>query len=151
MGRLFDAVSAMLDVCHFNSYEGQAPIELENLAATSSIDRAYPLHIGSDGDTKELFEGILDALSKDIDKAEIARGFINAVADYILAVAKANQSKLDSNKQIVLGGGTFLNRILLERTIDILEAEGFNVYTAQLLPPGDGGICLGQAYLATVK
>ena len=147
MGRLFDAVSALLDICHYNSYEGQAPIELENVAAHSK--KSYPLHIGADGDIKALFEDIVYAISNNVDKAQIARGFIDAVADYVVTTAIENKDKLDDKNQIVLSGGTFLNRILLEGVLTGLEAEGFNVYIAQQLPPGDGGICLGQAYLAS--
>jgi hydrogenase maturation protein HypF len=147
MGRLFDAVSAMLDVCHYNSYEGQAPIELENLAATT-LD-FYKLELSEDGDCKKLFEDIADALSKQVSSAEIARGFIYAISDYICHVAKRFSNTLDDKKQIVLSGGTFLNRILLERTLDQLEADGFNVYISEQLPPGDGGICLGQAFLSS--
>ena len=147
MGRLFDAVSALLDICHYNSYEGQAPIELENVAAHSM--KAYPLHIETDGDTKALFEDIVYAISNGVDKTELARGFIDAVADYVVTTAIENKDKLDDKNQIVLSGGTFLNRILLEGVLTGLEAEGFNVYIAEQLPPGDGGICLGQAYLIT--
>ena len=145
MGRLFDAVSALLDICHYNSYEGQAPIELENIAARAQ--EGYPLHIGVDGDTRMLFEDIVYAISNNVDKAQIARGFIDAVADYIVAIAGNHKQELDDKKQVVLSGGTFLNRILLERVITELETQGFNVYIASQLPPGDGGICLGQAYL----
>ena len=145
MGRLFDAVSALLDICHYNSYEGQAPIELENIGARAQ--EGYPLHIGVDGDTKMLFKDIVYAISNNVDKAQIARGFIDAVADYIVAIAGNHKQELDDKKQVVLSGGTFLNRILLERVITELEAQGFNVYIASQLPPGDGGICLGQAYL----
>ena len=141
MGRLFDAVSALLDICHYNSYEGQAPIELENVASTTSV--AYPLHIGESGETRKLFEEIIDALEKKIAIAEIARGFIYAVAEFI-----SNTAKRANVKQVVLSGGTFLNRILLEQTIDSLENDGFKVYFSEQLPPGDGGICLGQAYLS---
>ncbi len=147
MGRLFDAVSALLDICHYNSYEGQAPIELENIAARAQ--EGYPLHIGVDGDTKMLFEDIVYAISNNVDKAQIARGFIDAVADYIVSIAGNHKQELDDKKQVVLSGGTFLNRILLERVITELEAQGFNVYIASQLPPGDGGICLGQAYLTS--
>ncbi|MBO6282666.1 MAG: carbamoyltransferase HypF, partial [Pseudobutyrivibrio sp.] len=147
MGRLFDAVSALLDICHYNSYEGQAPIELENVAAHSK--KSYPLHIGADGDIKALFEDIVYAISNNVDKAQIARGVIDAVADYVVTIAIENKDKLDDKNQIVLSGGTFLNRILLEGVLTGLEAEGFNVYIAEQLPPGDGGICLGQAYLAS--
>ena len=147
MGRLFDAVSALLDICHYNSYEGQAPIELENIAVQAQ--EGYPLHIGVDGDIKVLFEDIVYAISNNVDKAQIARGFIDAVAGYIVAIAGNHKQELDDKNQVVLSGGTFLNRILLERVIIELESQGFNVYIAQQLPPGDGGICLGQAYLAS--
>lgn len=145
MGRLFDAVSALLDICHYNSYEGQAPIELENIATLT--DEVYPLTIDEGGDTKKLFEDIVYAISNGVDKSQLARGFIIAVSDYIVKVAQSNKDKLDDKKQIALAGGTFLNRILLEDVIGKLEKAGFNVYTAEQLPPGDGGICLGQAYL----
>ncbi len=140
MGRLFDAVSAMLDICYYNSYEGQAPVELENLAAT--VDDGYPLFIGEDGDTTSLFKEIKNAISQNISKPKIARGFIEAAANYVIGIA------LKSNiKQVVLSGGTFLNRLLTEKVITELEEKHFKVYIAEQLPPGDGGICLGQIFL----
>ena len=141
MGRLFDAVSALLDICHYNSYEGQAPIELENIA--SQTNEAYKLNIAIDGDCSDMFKDIVNAIEAGVEKAALARGFIYTLSDYICNVAKCNKVK-----QIVLSGGTFLNRILLEKTICELESEGFVVYISQQLPPGDGGLCLGQAYLA---
>ncbi|SCZ80061.1 carbamoyltransferase HypF [Pseudobutyrivibrio xylanivorans] len=143
MGRLFDAVSAMLDICHYNTYEGQAPIELENMAART--EEVYPLCFGENGSTEEIFLEIANAIAHDVPKESIARGFIYAVADYILEIATIYSERLGKEKQIVLSGGTFLNRILLERTIELLEADGFKVYISEQLPPGDGGICLGQA------
>ena len=145
MGRLFDAVAALLDICHYNTYEGQGPVELENVAATAN--KAYPLHISDDGSTGQMLKDMTNAISAGVDKAELARGFIIAVSDYIVDIANAYQSKLDVNCQVVLSGGTFLNKILLEDVITKLEKEGFNVFIAEQLPPGDGGICLGQAYL----
>lgn len=167
MGRLFDAVSALLDICHYNSYEGQAPIELENIAAksyekASDLDSNYSGLITEDGDVSKLLKYIANTISngartaddkttdnkfsKDITldtlKSQLAHLFINAVSGYVYTICK--REKIN---QIVLSGGTFLNRILLEKTIDKLEAEGFKVYISEQLPPGDGGICLGQAYL----
>ena len=183
MGRLFDAVSALLDICHYNSYEGQAPIELENIAAksyegqapieleniaaksyekASDLDSNYSGLITEDGDVSKLLKYIANTISngartaddkttdnkfsKDITldtlKSQLAHLFINAVSGYVYTICKREEIN-----QIVLSGGTFLNRILLEKTIDKLEGEGFKVYTPELLPPGDGGICLGQAYL----
>lgn len=114
MGRRFDAMSAQLDICHYNTYEGQAAIELENIVYTDS------------------------------DKSELAKDFIYSIGDFILEKAKGNQIK-----QVVLSGGTFLNRILLERAIDLLEENGFEVFISEQLPPGDGSICLGQAFLTS--
>ena len=163
MGRLFDAVSALLDICHYNSYEGQAPIELENIAALADEletegDECFSFSLGEDGDTKALLRDIVNTIianrnsiikESDSDeestkelKGKIARGFIDAISEYVYTICK--REKIN---QIVLSGGTFLNRILLEKTIDKLEAEGFKVYISEQLPPGDGGICLGQAYL----
>ncbi|MCR4831809.1 MAG: carbamoyltransferase HypF [Pseudobutyrivibrio sp.] len=148
MGRLFDAVSALLGVCHYNSYEGQAPIELENVAATTKD--VYPLSIGVDGDTKKLFTDIVNAIEENVDKAAIARGFIHAVSDYIQNVTDKIAGEKNIH-QVVLSGGTFLNSILLENVITNLEDKGYEVYIAELLPPGDGGICLGQAYLSQIE
>lgn len=157
MGRLFDAVSALLDVCHYNGYEGEAPIELEYLAAKTK--KAYPLQIEVVwsketgellGHTEHLFRDMIDALILGIPREELARGFILAAADYVwktcsdLAGTTWEEEEL---RQIALGGGTFQNRILLEETIGRLEAEGFLVYINEQVPSGDGGICLGQAYL----
>lgn len=149
MGRLFDAVAALLDICHYNSYEGQAPVFLENVARAEKD--FYPLSIGEDGDTKELFEGIIAILNDKSDgvapkkkQGMLARGFIYAVADYVVSTAL----KYDIS-QVVLSGGTFLNRILTEKVIADLEAVGRNVYISEQLPPGDGGICLGQIALSS--
>lgn len=202
MGRLFDAVSAFLDICHYNSYEGEAAIEIENLAAT--VERGYalgaeliPLKKHSEagegeaeylGDTEPLFSGIAEALKMGVPRAEIARGFLDAVSDFICrlcdcttgfyggkaagsgcveevcsSLVEGRCSLVEDERsseaegqcacaaQIVLSGGTFQNRILLERTICRLEEQGYMVYINEQVPPGDGGLCLGQAYLCDVQ
>lgn len=186
MGRLFDAVSAFLDICHYNSYEGEAPVELENLAATT--EEAYPLSLALQEDdrtgrllmdTEPLFCGMAEALKSNIPVSSIARGFLYGVADAVVEIceglapgdsagerfmkseskAKAAFGNPDKKEQmtgkrkqnrIALSGGTFLNRILLEGVTSRLEALGYAVYRNEQVPPGDGGICLGQAYLAGI-
>ncbi len=150
MGRLFDAVSAFLDVCHYNSYEGQAPIELENLAATTDVCSPLSIEIKEDKesgvlsmDVSKLFVEMADALLRGNSAAALARGFLYAVSDAIV-----NITEKMNILQVALSGGTFLNRILLERVTLQLEEKGFRVYRNEEVPPGDGGICLGQAYLA---
>ncbi len=153
MGRLFDAVSAFLDICHYNSYEGQAPIELENLAATTNsyVPLSFDMTVDNESgqlllDATGLFVQMEEALSKGRSVATIARGFLYAVSDAIAAIAEKMNIE-----QIALSGGTFLNRILLEHVTAQLTEKGFFVYRNEQVPPGDGGICLGQAYLAAKK
>lgn len=140
MGRLFDAVGAFLGVSSYNSYEGEVPCELEYLAFKG---KDYPLeNITAEGDTYFLFKSIKDALLSGIPKEDIARGFHNAIARWILTVATEA-----GIKQIVLSGGTFMNRLLVEKTFCLLEENGFKVYINNKLPCSDAGIALGQAYL----
>lgn len=157
MGRLFDAVSALLGVCHFNSYEGEAPIELEYLA--ESAKEEYPLSIitcqdADDcyaGDTSELFLEIGKAFVQKIPVNQIARGFIRAVSDWIVDMVSKiwdNNYIGSESPKVVLSGGTFLNALLLSMVIPALKAKGFCPYINEQVPPSDGGLALGQAYLA---
>lgn len=156
MGRLFDAVSALLDICGYNEYEGEAPIELEYLAAKTK--KAYPLQIECTesllGDTEHLFQNMIAAVCLGVPREELARGFIMAVADFIYEICSRLAAGIwgeASSKQVALGGGTFQNRILLEETVRKLESGGFQVYMNEQVPAGDGGICLGQAYLCGMQ
>ena len=148
MGRLFDAVSALLGICCYNSYEGQAPIELENAAWQAGEEQAaaYSLRISPEGDCRDLFMGLITGQAEGASPAALARAFINAVSDYIIA-----QTVQQDIHSVVLSGGTFLNRMLTERTIALLENGGYTVHMASLLPPGDGGLCLGQAWMADTQ
>lgn len=170
MGRLFDAVSALLGICHYSNYEGEAAIELSN--AAQQANRVCPLHmnvvIGEgelQSDTRQLFQAILDALDYGWNNDEIAAGFIHAIADYTVQMVQSVNgagSKLTSHpirqpvdqtisqpiRQIALSGGTFQNRMLLERVVSKLSSLGYAVYWNEQVPMGDGGISLGQAYLA---
>ncbi len=148
MGRLFDAVSALLNICHYNSYEGEAAIELEYLAAQSACP--YPLTItviaveaGYVGDTEGLFLKLVEGLEQGVSRPDLAYGFLLAVANFVIEI-----SDLLAIPQIALSGGTFMNRILLEIIIDQLEQKSYQVYVNEKVPSGDGGLCLGQSYLA---
>lgn len=169
MGRLFDAVSALLDICHFNSYEGEAAMQLEYEAASARM--AYPLTIsiqrkmdGSwEGDVGMLIIGIIEGLLCGVKKQDLARGFINAVGDFTAAMCSKLMSELQMHQPgqsrtdndvpgvpypIACSGGCFQNRILLERVLVKLQEMGYNVFVNEKVPVGDGGIALGQAYLA---
>ncbi|MBE5889677.1 MAG: carbamoyltransferase HypF [Lachnospiraceae bacterium] len=140
MGRMFDAVSALLGICTYNSYEGEAPIELENAAAKEEE------WIAISPDPKNWIPELM--AHKGANTGQLARGFIYAVADWIKACCDLHCRQKNQECLVVLSGGTFQNRILLERTLKLLEQDGYQVYINEKVPAGDGGLCLGQAFLA---
>jgi hydrogenase maturation protein HypF len=143
MGRLFDAVAAVLGVRERISYEGQAAIELEQLAGDT---RAEPW-AWRFGATTDLVTDCYLALQGGSDPAWIAASFHETVAASAAAVC-ANAADAAGSETVVLSGGTFQNLRLLRSTRARLEAAGFRVLTHRLVPPNDGGISFGQAAVA---
>lgn len=147
-GRLFDAVCCLLGFGNYNFYEGQCAISLENAAnfAYENGIVAYPLDLEyneNELDTVKLIKDIVKAKESGADAYTLALGFHFALADGITKIAKAQNSK-----EIALSGGTFNNRVLTLILKEKLENEGFKVYMNEKVPSGDGGIALGQLFVA---
>ena len=140
MGRLFDAVAAVLGVRDRVSFEGQAAIELEYLAG-SAVAEPYPWQFG---DTTGLVATCHEDLRKGRDPSEIAARFHETIA----AGAAGACADAGGAGTVVLSGGTFQNLRLLDSTRRRLEAKGFRVLSHRLVPPNDGGISYGQAAVA---
>jgi hydrogenase maturation protein HypF len=143
MGRLFDAVAALLGVREQVSYEGQAAIELEQLAGETP---ANPYE-WTFGDGAALVRAAHDDLAAGRRRSEIAAAFHEAIA------AGATDACLEAAepRTVVLSGGTFQNLRLLESTRRRLEAAGFRVLAHRLVPPNDGGVSYGQAAVAAAR
>ena len=151
MGRLFDAVSALCGCRTVVNYEGQAAIELE--AACDPHERgSYPMLLEDvDGtlvmDPRELISAVCADIAAGVGAGVIASRFHASVAavtvDACSALADVNGTEL-----VVLGGGVFLNRRLLESVWAGLDAHGLRVLTPERLPIGDGGISYGQVAVA---
>jgi hydrogenase maturation protein HypF len=140
MGRLFDAVAAVLGVRERVSYEGQAAVELEQLAGDASAD-PFGWRFG---DTTSLVATCGEALLAGEPANVIAARFHETVAaGAARACAQAAEPRL-----VVLSGGSFQNVRLLESTRRRLEELGFRVLTHRLVPPNDAGISYGQAAVA---
>jgi len=148
-GRLFDAVSALLRVCLHNTYEAQAAIELESLARTaSSMNRIYPVALRDDVlRTDEILAAVIDDLDRGVPAAEIARAFHDTMAEVVARMSGDARDKTGL-KAVALSGGCFQNRLLLERSIDRLGEDGFEVLLHRHLPANDGGLSVGQAVIA---
>jgi len=145
MGRLFDAVASLLDLQHINHYEGQAAMQLEQQAWNARRENGvYPyLLIGNNTpqviDWGPLINSIISELNNHTPLPVIAAQFHNTLADMILKIAEHV-----GLTTIALSGGAFQNRLLTEKTVQLLKRAGFKVILQRQIPPNDGGICLGQ-------
>ncbi|HDQ04943.1 MAG TPA: carbamoyltransferase HypF [Deltaproteobacteria bacterium] len=152
LGRLFDGVAALLGLRRTVSFEGQAAMELEALATPTSAP-PYPFDIlRKDNepyriDTSFAIRAIVDDLTAGRDKAGIAASFHSTLIE-IFAAISGEMRETSGLTRVVLSGGCFQNRILLDGGIDRLTKDGFEVYSHSLVPTNDGGISLGQAVIA---
>jgi hydrogenase maturation protein HypF len=152
-GRLFDAVSALVGVRDTINYEGQAAVELEQLADPLERD-SY--HAGLSGQAPfqvagaDLVRAAADDLVAGVAAGVIAARFHHGVAALIedACAAIRDQRGLDT---VALSGGVFQNLLLLTETVARLEARGFRVLTHAQVPCNDGGISLGQAVVAAAR
>jgi hydrogenase maturation protein HypF len=150
MGRLFDAISAMLGVRSLVNYEGQAAIELEAIA-NKRCESAYEFAV-ADGviDSRPVIANAVDDLLSGLAREEVAARFHNGVARLITTIALQARGERKLNR-VALSGGVFQNLLLLNRTCRLLRASGFVVFTHSRVPANDGGISLGQACIASAR
>ena len=138
LGRIFDAVASIVLGLDSVSYDAQAPMELEALY-DSSLDVCYEFSVS--GEIISL-EAVLKSILAESLPSVAATGFINGIAALIAKIAKKHE------KSVVLGGGCFANKALLEQTIILLKAQNTPYYLPKNLPAGDESIALGQLYYA---
>lgn len=146
MGRLFDAVAALCGVRTEVTYEGQAAIELEASCAPNERG-GYAFALDDPGPA---LRALLADLRAGVDSARVATRFHNAVAD-ATAAACAAAARRHGTATVVLSGGVFQNRRLLERIAGRLTVDGLRVLVPERLPPNDGGIAYGQAAIAAAR
>jgi hydrogenase maturation protein HypF len=153
LGRWFDAAAAMLGLRWHSAYEGQAPMLLEALAASAPpLPAAEPFEtlvpLRADGCLDLL--PLLARLADETDPAHGAVLFHHALADG-LAAWVAQAARRTGLRHVALGGGCFLNALLGTLLLPRLAAQGLQVLQARQAPPNDGGIALGQAWVALQK
>ncbi len=151
MGRLFDAVSSLLNLRSVVNYEGQAAIELEAIA-DRNCSQSYGFEVENGGVIKtaglmrDIVKDVIDKVSPPIVSAKFHRG----VARLIASVAHQLRDERQLNR-VVLSGGVFQNMLLLQHTCRMLKADDFEVFTHSRVPTNDGGISLGQAAIANAR
>ncbi|MEI7533726.1 MAG: carbamoyltransferase HypF [Verrucomicrobiae bacterium] len=148
VGRLFDAVASLVNLRHRMGFEGQPAMELEFAVGGVETDERYDLSLVSHPpslvlDWSRMIHEILADVNGGVSVANISAKFHNALAEAVVVVAQQF-----SESRVVLSGGCFQNRYLLERIVTRLRAENFQPYWQQRVPTNDGGIALGQIYAA---
>jgi hydrogenase maturation protein HypF len=145
-GRLFDVVASLSGLRQRINFEGQAAMELEFALGSEETEQDYPFEILPimTVDWEPLIRAVIEDVRRAIPLARISRKFHNTLVQVIVSVAKRV-----GEKRVVLTGGCFQNRFLIEHSVQRLEQEGFKPYWHQRIPPNDGGIALGQIVAAS--
>jgi hydrogenase maturation protein HypF len=145
-GRLFDAVSAIIGLCTEATFDSEAPMRLES-AICDETDDSYPFQ----ADKQIIFAETLKAIMGDLPRhtvSVISAKFHNTVARVILEVSLKIRKETSLNK-VILSGGVFQNKYLLEKSSYLLNRNRFEVFSNHQVPANDGGISLGQLVIAS--
>jgi len=148
VGRMFDALGALLGLRTRASFEGQTAMEVEFAAYSSTDTACYPFYFIEENPSllminwEPMLQRILGDINEKQNVFDIARRFHNTLVEMIVATAQ----RFD-RKNIVLSGGCFQNALLLEQSVNRLQEEGFTPYWHRRIPTNDGGISVGQIYM----
>jgi hydrogenase maturation protein HypF len=152
-GRLFDAAAAIVGIRDTINYEGQAAVELEQLADRrerggyrAGLTGGQPFRVAG----VDLIRAVADDVRAGVDPAVVAARFHHGVAAAVVAGCLAARDATGL-ATVALSGGVFQNLLLLEAATAGLEAAGFRVLVHRRVPPNDGGISLGQAAVAAAR
>lgn len=167
-GRIFDAVASILGLCQVANFEGQAAMAVEFACHGKTTEENYPVSICSAAmddprqaklsqqppdpldewvvDWEPMVRSLLNDLRQGVEIGQISAKFHNGLAECIVTMAEKVQ-----NERVLLTGGCFQNRYLLERTIRRLREARFHPYWHGQIPPNDGGISLGQLVIAAAQ
>ena len=150
-GRLFDAVAALCGLCPRVNYEGQAAIELEAACDPAESGRyEIPVDANLVLDPRPAIRAVVADVEAGTSVGAIAARFHHGLAE-ATAGACTLAARGHGLDRVVLSGGVFQNRVLLERTAELLQRAGLHVLLPITLPPGDGAIAYGQAAVAAAR
>jgi len=152
VGRLFDSVSAMLDICPRTTYEAQAAIELEMVADARWRGEGYPFAIEEEDGVWQIklastVSALIEAVRRRIPIGIISARFHETVVSMIAEVCQAAR-ETQGIDTVALSGGCFQNQVLLRGAVSRLRALGFSPLVHHQVPCNDGGLSLGQAAIA---
>ncbi|MFF7795444.1 carbamoyltransferase HypF [Streptomyces sp. NPDC007991] len=147
MGRLFDAVSSLVGVCHRAGYEAQAALELEAAAASAWDAGTSAYAFAGDLDPAPVLSALVADLRRGTPAPVLAARFHRAVARAVAEICR--RARRDTGlATVALSGGVFANALLEEECARLLDGDGFVVLRHGEVPPNDGGLALGQLVVA---
>jgi len=149
LGRVFDAVAAMLGLGTYNNFDAQLPIALE-AAIEDSVEECYDIELSGAPlqlDLHIMLEQLIADVKNGCDAGIVSARFHNTVAAALTAMAE-KAGKSSGIGTVALSGGVFCNRYLTNRLIKLLKKAGFSVLFNQSVPSNDGGISVGQTAIA---
>ena len=155
MGRVLDAIAALLGVCRKRTYEGEPAIKLEALALKGKAKLEMPVQIGREGDAMVLDTGSIVAKALEYlqegERCEDIAASAQAVLAESMAKLAVRAAERRGVERIGISGGVAYNDAIVRRVKEEVEKEGFTLLQHRLAPPGDGGIALGQCYIAAKR
>jgi len=152
LGRVFDAVAAMLGLGSYNHFEAQLPMALEAII-TGDTEEHYDFELKSSPgkplqlDLRKMIMQLISDIQENKPCGVVSGKFHNTLAEALLLFAKAARESKNLNT-VALSGGVFCNRYLTNRVIKLLNKNSFSVLFNRNIPSNDGGISLGQAAIA---
>ena len=145
-GRLFDAVAALINLSPSTNFHAEAPMRLEAIM-DKNVTKSYPYSISTTISFADTFKHIVHDLHHHVPLPEISAKFHNTVISVIMEVVTEARNNHDINR-VVLSGGTFQNRYILENLEMKLASQKFEYFSHEKIPTNDGGIALGQLVIA---
>jgi hydrogenase maturation protein HypF len=155
VGRLFDAVAAICGIRAAVNYEGQAAAELEGISDPAEAG-SYPLGVVESGTGPTVLDAraTVRAIARDLDRGagppSVGARFHRALAEATVTACEREAERAGTDL-VVLSGGVFQNRLLLEQTVAMLRDRRLRVLFPTRLPPNDGGIAYGQVAVAAAR
>lgn len=154
MGRLFDAVSAILGIRDKITFQGQAAIELEYYYDNKIVEEySYDLYCENEEiiiSVKNTIKEIINDLKTGVETYIISSKFHNTIVNFTVNVCKKLRRIYKLNK-VALSGGAFQNEVIFIKTIEKLKENQFDVITNATIPCNDCGISFGQIIVAKLR
>lgn len=153
LGRVFDAVAAMLGLGSYNNFDAQLPMALEAVVA-QTIEEAYSFELTTNSrsilqlDVSKMIRQLVDDIKRKVENPIISAKFHNCLAEGLVAMVVKAREKTGL-EIVALSGGVFCNRYLLNRVVYLLKKNHFSVLFNKDVPSNDGGIALGQAAIGS--